>query len=67
MCAICRSVPCLSGCPNAPEPKSVLYCHRCGYGIYADDEYALIADMPYCETCLDDMATSELVTLLGGE
>lgn len=33
MCAMCGSSPCVSRCPNAPEPKPVYECSRCGYGI----------------------------------
>lgn len=40
MCDICMHSPCLSGCPNAPDPTPVTYCRSCGEPIVPGDEYA---------------------------
>lgn len=67
MCSICHHSPCLSRCPNAPDPLAVFHCYRCGEAIYPGDEYASIDGVEYCESCVDDMPYCELVPLLGGE
>nr|WP_325241814.1 hypothetical protein [uncultured Oscillibacter sp.] len=55
MCEICHYTPCLSGCPNAPDPPAAFECHSCGEGICPGDEYARIGGAEYCERCIDDM------------
>lgn len=67
MCQICMHSPCLSGCPNAPDPTPVTHCNCCGEPIIPGDEYAVIDGIPYCEGCIDDMPYCELIPLLGGE
>lgn len=67
MCSECLQTPCHPRCPNAKEPRAVTDCCRCNGGIIPGDEYAIIDGMPYCESCLEDMPLSELVTLMGGE
>lgn len=34
MCEECRHYPCISSCPNAPEPEPVYICDECDEGIY---------------------------------
>ena len=53
MCSICLHSPCLSGCPNAPDPTPVTYCRSCGEPIIPGDEYADIDGEAWCEGCLD--------------
>lgn len=36
MCDICMHSPCLSGCPNAPDPTPVTHCCSCGEPIIED-------------------------------
>ena len=67
MCSVCMSTPCNSRCPNAPDPEPVAVCKSCTNDILPGDEYAVINGDCYCEDCLDNMPTSALVTLLGGE
>lgn len=67
MCKECLQYPCHPRCPNAPEPKPVENCYRCGGGIYPEDEYAKIDGVCYCESCIDEMPYSELIPLIGGE
>lgn len=67
MCEICHYTPCLSGCPNAPDPPAAFECHSCGEGICPGDEYARIGGAEYCERCIDDMPYCVLIPLLGGE
>lgn len=67
MCAICMRTPCDPRCPNAPDPPTVATCHRCGEPIVPGDEYARIDGLAYCESCIEDMPYSELISLMGGE
>lgn len=53
MCDICLSSPCLSGCPNAPEPQSVFICSGCGEKIYEGEDYWDIMGEQFCEGCVD--------------
>lgn len=34
MCEECRHYPCISSCPNAPEPEPVYTCAHCDDAIY---------------------------------
>lgn len=65
MCSECLQTPCHPRCPNAPEPKGVTDCYRCKNPIVPGDEYATIDGVDYCESCLEDMPLSELITLTG--
>ena len=67
MCQVCRHSPCLSGCPNAPDPPTVTKCRKCGESITPGYEYARIDGLDYCEECIDSMPYCELIPLLGGE
>lgn len=67
MCSECLQSPCHPRCPNAPDPKPVETCYKCGDGIFPGDEYAKIDGVCYCESCLDDMPLCVLIPLLGGE
>lgn len=67
MCSLCMKSPCDSRCPNAPDPQAVTDCARCHNKIYPGEEYATIDGLDYCECCIEDMPSSELVTLFGGE
>ena len=67
MCSICHSSPCLSGCPNAPDPPAAFRCHDCDEAIYPGDEYAKIDGVEYCEQCIDNYPYCVLIPLLGGE
>lgn len=67
MCDICMHSPCLSGCPNAPDPTPVTYCRSCGEPIAPGDEYADIDGEAWCEGCLDDLPLCVLIPKLGWE
>ena len=67
MCEICYHSPCLSGCPNAPDPPAAFRCHGCEEAIYPEDEYARIDGVEYCEDCIDNMPYCVLIPKLGGE
>lgn len=67
MCSECHCNPCVSGCPNAPDPTPVLRCSKCKEGIFTDEEYAVINGNVYCEYCLDEMPHCVLIPLCGGE
>lgn len=53
MCEICRRHPCVSGCPNAPEPPMVFVCSGCGGSIYEGDPYWDFFSEQFCEDCVD--------------
>ena len=54
MCEICHSAPCLSRCPNAPEPKTVFECSGCGGMILEGDYYWEIMNEQWCEACISN-------------
>lgn len=54
MCNICFSSPCLSRCPNAPEPKVRGYCEQCGDQLREDYEY--YTDNDNNKFCSEDCA-----------
>lgn len=65
MCVICGSYPCVSRCPNAPEPVPVYECGKCGYGIMDGDKYYDSSDGYICEGCIEDMTAKEFMELIG--
>lgn len=54
MCELCRHNPCVSNCPNAPEPEPVYICDECEEGIYPGETVYEIGGHKYCETCIDN-------------
>ena len=60
MCKICRNIPCLPGCPNAPDPVTVFVCSGCGEDIFEGDDYWDIMGEQFCKDCIDG-ARSEAV------
>lgn len=64
MCSICLSSPCLSRCPNAPEPDAVRLCVKCGDGILEGEQYIEGQGGAICRGCLDDMATEEWLEMM---
>lgn len=67
MCSVCLQTPCDPRCPNAADPKGVDDCILCESPIVPGDEYGKINGLSYCESCLEDMPLSNLITLGGGE
>lgn len=65
MCAICNSIPCKRGCPNAEEPVPEYRCKICGEGIFSGDKYLQIGGERICEMCVENMPTDELLDLFG--
>lgn len=65
MCAICRSYPCVSRCPNAREPEPVYMCARCKEGIFEGEEYFDSARGTICMECMSEMTVSEVLELVG--
>ncbi len=66
MCSLCHVNPCHPGCPNAPEPRAVHTCDRCGDPILPGDKFIEEPDGDIlCEWCLDNMTTNELLNELG--
>lgn len=63
MCEICRNNPCLSSCPNAPDPKPVARCIYCESPLYVGDKHF----RGVCEDCLNDLTASEWLELIGEE
>ena len=65
MCSVCMSNPCHPQCPNAPEPKPVYTCDKCGYGIFEGDKFLNGPEVYICKDCLDDMTADEILEMLG--
>ena len=64
MCEICMHSPCLSGCPNAPDPTPVTHCCSCGEPIIPGDEYGIIDGEAWCEDCLEDLPLCILISCI---
>lgn len=54
MCDICLVYPCLPGCPNEGEPRSVFICSGCGEKIYEGEDYWDIMGEQFCESCMKE-------------
>lgn len=65
MCEMCGSHPCVSRCPNAPEPVPVYKCHKCGCGILEGDKYYDSLDGNICKDCIENMTVDEFMELIG--
>lgn len=65
MCAECRMTICSSRCPNAPEPKAVYTCSRCGYGIFEGDSFYDGPEGYVCECCIEEMSSKEFMEMIG--
>ena len=53
MCSECHMNPCHPHCPNAPEPKPVMYCDNCNQGICNGEAYYSFNGKIICEYCID--------------
>lgn len=65
MCSICKSEPCVSGCPNAPIAYSGLRCARCKAKIRAGEDYLEGYDDAICESCADNMTSWDVFEFFG--
>ena len=65
MCAECSSTYCYSRCPNAPEPKIVHVCVKCGYGIEEGDLFWDSPEGKICKECVEDMSAEEILSPCG--
>lgn len=65
MCAMCGSNPCVSRCPNAPDPDPVYICDKCGSGIYKGEKFFDGSEGYICKDCIDDMTSEEILEMLG--
>lgn len=54
MCEICLHSPCLSRCPNAPEPLAVYICSGCGKSITDGEDYVDLMGEQWCLNCIHD-------------
>lgn len=55
MCEFCHHSPHLTGCPNAPDPRTVFICSKCREMIYEGDGFYRVMQETYCEECMDSM------------
>ena len=67
MCEYCHSFPRRSGCPAAPEPRTVYKCSHCGEGIAEGEEYITLEDKRYHVECVEDIGVVDVLRLLGIE
>ena len=61
MCEICRRIPCVSSCPNAPEPHAIYRCKCCKEPITAGEPFYTFAGHCYHEECFEDSAVDILL------
>lgn len=59
MCSICNHYPCLSSCPNAPDPEPTITCFQCGLKIEPGEEY-WTGEENLCMVCAKDVPAEEL-------
>ena len=52
MCAMCRTYPCNSSCPNAPDPAVKGRCKICKEDIVVGDEMVEIEGVKFHYDCL---------------
>lgn len=67
ICPYCFNNPHITGCPNAPEAKSVYVCKHCKEGILEGEEFVRIDDNFYHLECLEDLGIKETLELAGVE
>jgi hypothetical protein len=66
MCEVCHYTPCVPRCPNAPDPPEFGKCDRCGEPVFDGDEYYEEPDGDVlCESCADNMTTSDALRYMG--
>ena len=65
MCSICGHVPCLSRCPNAPDPPAIYTCKVCGEPIRAGYDYYELDGEYYHDDCFEDKAVGILLDQFG--
>ena len=65
MCSICGHVPCLSRCPNAPDPPAIYTCKVCGESIVSGDYYYKLDGEYYHDDCFEDKAVDILLDQFG--
>lgn len=51
ICVGCRLTECDARCPEAPEPKVVAICDKCGEEIHAGERAFRIDGDVFCEDC----------------
>ncbi len=67
MCAICGSSPCMSGCPNEPEPAVFSTCAYCNEEIVDGENYVDFDGREYHEDCFTEAAEGILFEEYGAE
>ena len=60
VCAICRSYPCKSGCPNDYGWKKVGTCGLCGESIYVGEPIIDLDGDLYHNDCMEDASIEEV-------
>ena len=65
MCSICKSVPCLTGCPNAKRAYSTMKCGECGKKLELGEAYMECDGDVVCFECIDDMSGREIFEYFG--
>lgn len=66
MCESCFYNPCVSGCPNAPEPPAFYKCSYCKEDITEGEEYYEYDERRYHDDCFRECAV-ELLLESGAE
>ena len=72
MCIECGRIFCARRCPNhgknSPERgKRILFCSRCGNGIYLSDLFSKEGTLTLCENCLRDLEAPSETTVVSKE
>ena len=67
MCDLCGSYPCVHNCPNSHGPIDVFRCCMCGEYVTSGEWYVKLNGKRYHEECIEQLGTTDLVELVGGE
>lgn len=72
MFSICLHIPCMWGCPNAPEEiteeeekEPIIQCDHCGAELYEGDLYLDAKNAMVCKKCVEEMSIHELMEVCG--
>lgn len=60
MCDLCLHTPCVSGCPNKPDPIPILKCENCNMELFDGDVY--YPELGVCQYCVEDFEEEVFLT-----
>lgn len=65
ICMGCHITYCDPRCPDAPQPKVIARCSKCGDEIHEGDRLFQFRSDTFCELCADEMSLQDLAEWYG--